>query len=267
MAMSGADLRPDCTKCVGLCCVAPTFTRSADFAIDKPTGVPCPHLTSECQCAIHDELRRHGFPGCVAYDCYGAGQALTAAIAPGDWRSGPAVAKRMFAAFEAVRDLHELLWHLCEAVRLTQTEDLRNELATAIATTRTLASDELDAILAVDLAAHRRARTDLLRRVSSEVRGDARHPDIESRNGDLIGLDLSGRDLADANFRGARLIGANLADCRLTRADMTGADLRGADTRGAELSEAIFLTQSQLESARGDARTRIPATHSRPAHW
>ncbi|HEY6597232.1 MAG TPA: pentapeptide repeat-containing protein, partial [Asanoa sp.] len=37
-----AELRADCTRCVGLCCVAPAFSASADFAIDKPAGRPCP---------------------------------------------------------------------------------------------------------------------------------------------------------------------------------------------------------------------------------
>ena len=33
------DLRADCARCAGLCCVVPAFTESADFAIDKPSGV------------------------------------------------------------------------------------------------------------------------------------------------------------------------------------------------------------------------------------
>ncbi len=37
------DLRADCGRCAGLCCVAPAFTASADFAIDKPAGQPCPN--------------------------------------------------------------------------------------------------------------------------------------------------------------------------------------------------------------------------------
>ena len=39
-----SDLRADCERCVGLCCVAPAFSASADFAIDKAAGRPCPNL-------------------------------------------------------------------------------------------------------------------------------------------------------------------------------------------------------------------------------
>ena len=38
------ELRADCSRCVGLCCVAPAFARSADFAVDKPAGTPCTNL-------------------------------------------------------------------------------------------------------------------------------------------------------------------------------------------------------------------------------
>jgi hypothetical protein len=31
-------LRADCERCFGLCCVAPAFAASADFAIDKDAG-------------------------------------------------------------------------------------------------------------------------------------------------------------------------------------------------------------------------------------
>ena len=42
-----ADLRADCAQCFGLCCVAPAFVASADFAITKPAGRPCPNLAAD----------------------------------------------------------------------------------------------------------------------------------------------------------------------------------------------------------------------------
>ncbi|MBQ1015882.1 pentapeptide repeat-containing protein, partial [Micromonospora sp. M51] len=50
-------------------------------------------------------------------------------------------------------------------------------------------------------------------------------------------------------------------------ADVTGADLRGADLRGADLRRTLFLHQTQLDAARGDTRTGLPQTLTRPAHW
>jgi hypothetical protein len=50
-------------------------------------------------------------------------------------------------------------------------------------------------------------------------------------------------------------------------ADVIGADFRAADLGGADLTEILFLTQSQLNAARGDGHTRLPSPLVRPTHW
>ena len=83
----GNDLRADCTRCFALCCVVPAFTRSADFAIDKPANQPCPNLQPDFRCGIHTDLRPRGFGGCTVYDCFGAGQQVSQVTFGGrDWR-------------------------------------------------------------------------------------------------------------------------------------------------------------------------------------
>ena len=120
---AGADprreLRADCARCFGLCCVAPAFAASADFAIDKPAGRPCPNLGADFRCGIHHELRGRGFAGCAVFDCFGAGQRIAQVTFGGrDWRRSPELAEPMFAAFAVLRQLHELLWYLAEALTL-----------------------------------------------------------------------------------------------------------------------------------------------------
>jgi len=73
--------------------------------------------------------------------------------------------------------------------------------------------------------------------------------------------------LVNARLSGAMLMAAKLTGANLQGADLTGADLRGADLRGADLAGSIFLTQSQVDAARGDAGTRLPLPLSIPAHW
>ena len=111
-----ARLVADCSRCAALCCVIPTFTRSSDFAIDKPAGTPCPNLLSTLRCGIHTELRPRGFPGCTVYDCFGAGQYVTEVTFGGhDWRTSPDVAEQMAEVFAVVRILHELMRYAAEA--------------------------------------------------------------------------------------------------------------------------------------------------------
>jgi uncharacterized protein YjbI with pentapeptide repeats len=264
-------LRADCARCVGLCCVAPAFAASADFAIDKPAGHACPNLRSDYRCGIHAGLRERGFPGCVAFDCFGAGQQVAQVTFGGrDWRGTPRLAVQMFAVFAIMRQLHELLWYLTEARTLQPAGPLHGELGRALVETERLTMLAPDAIVGLDVAAHRHDVNALLLRTSERVRARAGYrkgTGVDHRGADLIGADLSGADMSGANLRGAYLIGTNLRGANLRGADLIGADLRGADLRGADLTGSIFLIQSQLDAANGDHTTRVPPSLSLPAHW
>jgi hypothetical protein len=259
------DLRADCARCTGLCCVAPAFARSSDFAFDKPAGTPCRDLDADARCGIHADLRERGMPGCTVFDCFGAGQALSARV---DWRVRDRA--QAFAAFPPLRDLHELLRYLVEAHDLlaegrspSVSADLLDELAAAIAETERLTELDPAELAHLDVDSHRAAVNPLLNQVSTQVRGDG--PD--RRGADLIGADLRGADLRRASLRGALVIGADLRGADLRGADVTGADLRGARLEGADLRGLLFLVPPQLTAARGDATTRLPAGVTPPAHW
>ena len=262
------SLHADCARCVGLCCVAPAFAASADFAIDKAAGQACPHLQSDVRCGIHTRLRQQGFRGCAVYDCFGAGQQVSHVTFGGqDWRQVPCTARQMFAVFSIMRQLHELLWYLTEALTLQPARLIHGELRLALDETARLTQHSPDALMDLDVAAHRRDVNALLRRTSDLVRADVRRPKTDCRGADLIGTDLKGADLSGANLRGAYLIGADLRGADLRLADLTGADVRDADLSGADLTESIFLTQSQLDAAKGDADTKLPPSLTRPPHW
>jgi hypothetical protein len=248
-----SELRADCASCVGLCCVALPFSRSADFAFDKAAGDPCRHLAGDRRCSIHATLREDGMRGCTVYDCFGAGQRLTAA---GVERAG--------SRLPVVRDLHEILWLLAQASTYVAVADgpLADEVAAARADVDAAAGD-----LGVgpdDVTLHRERAGSLLAEVSDRVRAPA---GADLRAQDLAGRSLRDRDLSRASLRGALLLGADLSGADLDRADLLGADLRGADVRGARLAGALFLTQVQVEAAEGDARTTLPPELQRPGHW
>ncbi len=77
------------------------------FALDKRADQRCPHLADQGRCGIHPRLAREGFAGCVAYDCHGAGQRVTAALPPdgGD----PASVYRVFRALCHVHAMASLV--------------------------------------------------------------------------------------------------------------------------------------------------------------
>jgi uncharacterized protein YjbI with pentapeptide repeats len=301
------ELRADCPRCSALCCVAPAFAASADFAINKPAGQPCPNLQEDFRCGIHDRLRQQGFPGCAAYDCFGAGQKITQHTFHGqDWRRSPRLAGQIFDAFAIMRGLHELLWYLSEALKLATDDELDARLGRARDKIDRLSNLGPTELAEVDVPALRREVDPLLVRVSeltragvrrraldrggADLRGKVRGTGLagadlrggnpagaDLRGGnpagadlygaDLAGANLRGADLAGADLRGALLIGANLRHTDLRSADLRGADLRGTDLAGADLTGSIFLNQAQLDAAGGDRTTRLPASLRRPAHW
>lgn len=261
-----AALRADCANCFALCCAVPAFAASADFAAGKAAGRACPNLREDFRCGIHDGLRRRGFRGCAVYDCFGAGQRVCQVTFGGaSWRRDRDTARRMFAVFPVMRDLHELLWYLAEAMTLPPARPLREELARAYERTERLTRAPADVLAGADTGAHRREANAVLVRASELVRAGTRGAD--HRGADLAGARLADADLTGANLRGALLIGADLRGADLTKADLTGADLRDADLSGADLSRSVFVVQSQLDAATGDARTRPPRGTHRPAHW
>ena len=370
-----AELRADCARCAGLCCVAPTFAASADFAIDKPAGQACPNLGDDCRCAIHQDLRGRGFAGCSVFDCFGAGQAVVQQTFGGrDWLRSPELAEPMFAAFSVMRQVHELLWYLAEALPLAGDRPLRTELDRVRDELVRLRHVEVEELIGLDVAGLRERVGPLLQAVSELARAEiaGRPPDgggpartvnghgigqrstgrrgikrratgrrgaggrgtsgdetsgdetsgretggretngretngretsrvgarpdggretngreierrridwrrADLRRADLRGADLGradlierslrGVDLRGANLRGAYLIGADLRGADLRLADLIGADLRATDLSGADLSTSLFLTQFQVNAARGDHTTRLPTPLRRPDHW
>jgi len=266
-------LRADCESCVGLCCVVPAFIASADFAINKPAGHACPNLRTDFRCGIHTRLRQEGFRGCTVYDCFGAGQKVSQVTFGGqDWRQEDRTAsvsprgQQMFEVFPVMRDLHELLWYVSEALTLQAARPLHGQLRSALEETERLSNLNPEALLELDVAAHRREVNELLLAASELVRAEV-NKKKDLRGADLIGADLNGAKLRGAGLRGVHLIGADLRGADLRMADLTGADLRGADIRGADLTGSIFLLQSQLDAAKGDPGTRLPPSFTHPAHW
>jgi hypothetical protein len=253
-------LEPDCARCVGLCCVALPFRPSHGFAFAKDAGEPCRHLDGGHACSIHASLREAGMVGCTTYECFGAGQHVTQVVYDGQgWRGSPDGGAEMFAVFAVVQRLHEMLVLIDQALELRPGPELTRLRSQVAGRTGGSPAEILDTDLD-RLAAH---VGEGLRAVSLAVRGSG--PSYVGN--DLAGRDLRRTDLTAADLRGALLIAADLRDCRLDRTDLLGADLRDTDVRGADLSTALFLTQPQLNSARGDTATALPPHLRRPIAW
>ncbi|WP_340026582.1 pentapeptide repeat-containing protein [Paenibacillus sp. FSL K6-1096] len=263
-------------SCFGLCCAALPFAASSDFAIDKNAGQPCPNLRADFRCGIHTGLRERGFRGCTVYDCFGAGQKVSRLTYNGrDWRQAPETAGQMFEVFLVMRQLHELLWYLLEALSFPGTEELQEPLMRMVEQTQELTFLRPEQLLQLEVHVHRAEVNELLLRASEQTR-EARRAQLRpapkrqknyGRGADLIGAKLRGADLRCLSLRGAYLIAADLSGADLRHADLIGADFRDTNLSGADLRGSLFLTQAQLQAAKGNSATRLPEGLTHPEHW
>ncbi|MCT4608557.1 MAG: hypothetical protein N4A70_05070 [Pelagimonas sp.] len=117
--MSQTDLlKTDCSKCAALCCVVLIFDKGKDFAFDKNPGEPCRNLSGH-SCSIHNTLEKDGFPGCVAYDCLGAGNRVVQDVFSGQsWQQTPHLLRNMTEAFSAMCEVHKRIDRLRAAETL-----------------------------------------------------------------------------------------------------------------------------------------------------
>lgn len=261
MPTPALDLVPDCSRCTGLCCVLLPFSASAGFGVDKSGGDPCRNLMPDDRCGIHDGLRERGWPGCTAFDCFGAGQQVTQVTYAGvAWRDYDDLGE-MAAAFSVMRQLHEMLFHLEEVGRRAPSAEGAALLDEVVDLT---AGTPIE-LLTFDIDEVRERVGDLLQSVSRQVRDDRTGSAVP--RADLVGRDLRAELLAGADLRGALLIASDLRAVDLGAADLLGADLRDARLHGADLADVLFLSQAQVNVAQGDGRTRLPARLTAPAYW
>ncbi|MDD7794243.1 pentapeptide repeat-containing protein [Clostridium sp. 'White wine YQ'] len=274
--MNNENLKADCEKCFGFCCVALYFSASEGFPENKDAGKPCINLQSDFRCKVHKELKKKGLKGCMAYDCFGAGQKVAQVTYEGnDWRKNPESSKEMYECFLIMRQIHEMLWYLTEASSQEVSSELKFEIKSIIDKTEELTLLKPDALLKLDLVMYRVGVNKLLKRVSEQVRKKYYSVKKTPLKGkrifggglDLVGKDLRKKDLRGEDLSGAFLIAANLRGVDLSGADLIGADLRDADISGTNLSKSVFLTQGQINAAKGDSSTRLPKLLTKPSHW
>lgn len=274
--MNRDDLKPDCEKCFGLCCTALYFSAAEGFPQDKVAGKPCINLKEDFRCKVHESLNKKGLKGCTSYECLGAGQKVSQVTYGGhSWREKPETASEMFEVFIIMRQLHEMLWYLTEAFLLQADNNMKNQINSKIEEIEKLTHLSAEAIIKLDLITIRVGVNALLFKTSQFVRKKAGGNEKNSLKGkktivgglNLMGADLRRKNLRGANLSGAYLIAASLRGVDLSFADLIGADMRDADISGADLSKSIYLTQAQVNSAKGDSCTQLPKALMKPNSW
>ncbi|CZQ93614.1 Hypothetical protein Tpal_1658 [Trichococcus palustris] len=264
---SRGEYSSDCSNCFALCCVALQFQKSQDFPFSKKEGVPCKNLRTDFGCAIHNQLKANGFNGCTTYECFGAGQFISVELFNGrDWQTDPVSRKQMFQLLPVVRNIHEIIYHLRSSMAITKNKDTDKACEELIKDLEKIKKDPPAILAGFDIMPYRIISSRIFMEVSAAYRDNKAKYDFEPY-GDWSGQNHASRDFSYQNFRGFLFIEMDLKDANLQFCDFLGTDMRNADISGADLRNSIFLTQSQINAAKGNAYTRIPDGLNVPAHW
>ncbi|MEN1759178.1 pentapeptide repeat-containing protein [Anoxynatronum buryatiense] len=240
-------------------------TKTDGFPENKEAGVPCKQLMPDFRCRIHSMLAKKGMKGCLAYDCFGAGQKVTQGIyANEDWKKNPEKATEICRVFMMVFQLHQMIWYLLEALSLVTDESERRKFHDLMAAGRQLTTLPVEEMLKVDLTAYHGKVNQVLKQVSSRI---ASVSSKKANNSDYFGKNFKKSNLNGRDFSMAIMVAANLEGCSLKGTNFLGADLRDANIKNTDLSEAVFLTQMQVNATLGNSNTKLPTTISRPAVW
>jgi uncharacterized protein YjbI with pentapeptide repeats len=254
------NLRIDCSNCSGLCCVALCFSKIDGFPSNKAAGVPCNHLMSDYKCNIYAKLSSMEMKGCTIYDCLGAGQKVSKKIfLDTDWRKNPEIAKDIFQVFLIISQLHQIQWYLLQGISISKDKKLITLIDELIKENEETTSMPISEILKYDL--------DKYRGRANEAIIKSMHHEVELSAKDFIGKNFKKMNLDGKDFSLALLIGANFEGCSLKGTSFLGADMRDALIMNTDFSNSYFLTQMQINSAKGNNNTKIPFYLTRPRYW
>lgn len=261
------SLKADCSKCSGICCTALFFSKIDGFPENKPEGKPCMHLQKDFKCKIHKELEKNKLKGCIGYDCFGAGQHVTQSVYFGQtWQNTPEKAKEIFDVFIVVFQLYQIRYFLLESMLILPAQTLKKDIKALIEENEMICNCKPQDTLVFDIEDYRTRANVLLKQVCSLLQKSLRC-EIKKCPSDFLGKNFKNKDMRGLDLSTKLLIAANFSKCVFDGTIFLGADTRDTDFSNADLREAVFLTQGQINSAKGNRNTKLPQYLDYPITW
>lgn len=254
-----ALLQAKCEHCSGLCCVALYFSKMDGFPQDKRAGLPCRHLQQDFRCDIHDSLAKHKLKGCLAYDCFGAGQYVTQQYFNHKTWHDEACAEQMFYVFSLIFQLHQIRFYLMEALRFVFKENEEKAIQLCLCENKKICLLEPLLLTQAKVDQHRERVNILLKRCIADLH--------LAKRKDCIAKQFRNKDMSKYDFSGQLLIGSNFNSAKLEGSVFLGADTRDVDFSNVDLRNAYFLSQGQVNGAKGNRNTLLANHLCYPSSW
>lgn len=258
----------DCGACSGICCAALYYAKSEGFPCDKAPGEACRYLAKDFKCQIHDALGKKHLKGCMAYDCFGAGQFVMETFYKNtNWRKNPAIKDQLFETFLKVEQLFQMKNYLLQTAAMAPASALRGEVEGLLKENEalTLKAPTLSGYEAIE--AHRDEVNKCIQKAADAVHYALHQKPRKITPGQYLGKNFKCADLTGKDFTVSLLIAANLEGCKLVGANFLGADMRDTNIKNTDLSESLYLSQGQINAAKGNRATKLPSWLNRPISW
>lgn len=255
----------DCSKCSGLCCTALFFSKMDGFPENKVAGKPCIKLKNDYYCKIHNELEKRNMRGCIGYDYFGAGQHVTQAIYKGEtWKTSKENAQEIFDVFIIVFQLYQIRYFLEESLLVSSAKDLGGNIQKLINENENICNATPQSIINFDIEGYRNRVNIILKQVSASIQKGFKN---NNKPTDFLGRSFKKRDMSGIDLSMKLLIATNFDSCRFDGTIFLGADTRDTNFSNANLREAVFLTQGQINAAKGNRNTKLPNHLDYPTTW
>lgn len=261
------SLKSDCSQCSGLCCTALFFSKMDGFPEDKQAEKPCSNLQKNYQCKIHGELEKKKMKGCIGYDCFGAGQQVTQSIYFGQtWQNTPGKAKEIFDVYIVVFQLYQIRYFLLESMSLLPAKILKSNIKSLIQENEIICNSVPQDILKFNLENYRNKANVLLKQVCRLLQ-KSMYSENKKCPSVLLGKNFQSKDFSGLDLSTKLLIAANFNTCVFDGTIFLGADTRDTDFSNANLRDAVFLSQGQINAAKGNRNTKLPQYLDYPLTW
>ncbi len=251
------EMKADCSQCCGLCCAALYFAKMDGFPYDKQAMEACHYLLEDYRCQIHPQLVEKGLSGCIGYDCFGAGQFITQIRYKKEtWKQNKEIEKEMFEVFPIVFQLFQIRYYILEAKRIAKDATSISKLQYLYNENELIANAPTSELLQFSLDEYRAS-------VNKIIKDVLRNLHLKRVN-HCLGKNFAKQNLDSNDFTMTLLIATNFEGCQFGKSVFLGADTRDANFKNADLSQALFLSQEQVNRAKGNCDTKLPKHLSYP---
>ena len=155
---------------------------------------------------------------------------------------------------------------MIEATSLISAQPLKETIQCLIEENVKMCHYRPDSILSLDLEQYRQRANYILKQVCKLLQQSI-HSESKKVPSNFLGGNFKGRNMSGADLSTKLLIAANFENSLFNGTIFLGADTRDTNFNNADLSEAVFLTQGQVNSAKGNRNTKLPYHLDYPSTW